>query len=334
MRQIIFPLKDASIYEQLPNRNTGLDEILEVGKSETGAFRIRSLANFVLPSGLPANAEFDLRLFTANAEKGNRNQLLRVAALSQSWEEGDGYFYQDRIQSVSGATWTDANSGSLWSITGSITTGAATVSGTYAPTPENKDFTIDVTALIRQAISASVNPSLVIALSETDELDQNVKTNIKFFSKDTHTIYKPMLVAKWDDQTINTGSLIPLTALEIHVQPRSLKPVYKVGEVATVFLNARAKYPLKTFATTASLYDGQAYLPASSSFSIVDEQTNLEIIPFDAYSKISCSTVGSYCKFRVEGMYPLRYYRLRFKIEFADGRIEVIDNNHIFTVSL
>jgi hypothetical protein len=334
MRQIIFPLKDASIYEELPNRNTGLDEILEIGKSETVAFRIRSLANFVLPSGLPINAEFDLQLFTANAEKGNRNQLIRVAAQSQSWEEGDGYFYQDRIQSVSGATWTDANSGSLWAITGSIPNGAQQVSGTYAPSPDNKDFRIDVTTLVRQAISASVNPSLVIALTETDELEQNVKTNIKFFSKDTHTIYKPMLVAKWNDQTFVTGTLAPLTALEIHVQPRSLKPVYKVGEVATVFLNARAKYPLKTFAMTASLHDGQAYLPASSSFSIVDEQTNLEIIPFDNYSKISCVANGSYCKFRVEGMYPLRYYRLRFKIEFADGRVEVIDDNYIFTVSL
>jgi len=334
MRQFIFPLKDASIYEELPNRNTGLDEILELGKSETGAYRIRSILDFVLPSGIPADALYELKLFTANAQKGNRNQFIRVVPQSQSWEEGDGYFYQDRIQSVSGATWTDANSGSLWAITGSIPNGAASVSSSYEPTPDNKDFSVDVTSLVRQAISASITPSLVIALTEADELENNIKTNIKFFSKDTHTIYKPMLVAKWNDQVLSTGSLTPLTALEIHVQPRSLKPSYKVGEVATVYFNARPKYPLKTFATTASLYDGQAYLPENSFFSIVDEQTNLEVIPFDAFSKISCDSRGSYCKFRVEGMYPLRYYRLRVKVQFDDGRVEVIDNNYTFTVTL
>lgn len=334
MRQFIFPLKDASLYEGLPNRNTGLDEILEVGKSETGAFRIRSILDFVLPSGIPDDAVYDLKLFTANAQKGNRNQFIRVTPQSQSWEEGDGYFYQDRIQSVSGATWTDANSGSLWSITGSIPNGALAVSASYEPTPNNKDFSVDVTTLIHQAISSSVTPSLIIALSEPDELDHNIKTNIKFFSKDTHTIYKPVLVAKWDNQVLSTGSLSPLNALEIHVQPRSLKPSYKVGELATVYFNARAKYPLKTFASTASLYDGQSYLPENSFFSIVDEQTNLEIIPFDAYSKISCDSRGSFCQFRVEGMYPLRYYRLRVKVEFNDGRVEVIDQNYTFTVTL
>lgn len=333
MRQIIFPLKDASIYEELPNRNTGLDEILELGKSETGAYRIRSLLNFVLPT-VPANAEYELRLFTANAEKMNRNQTVRTTLISQSWEEGDGYFYQDRIQDVSGATWTDSNSGSLWTTTGSFAYAEPSVSKSFNPTPDNKDFSVDVTNLVRSAISSAFDPTLVISLSEADELENNVKTNLKFFSKDTHTIYKPMLVAKWDDQTFSTGSLAPLTALEIHVQPRSLKPSYKVGEVATVYFNARSKYPLKTFATTASLYDGQAYLPQDSYFSIVDEQTNLEIIPFESSSKISCDSRGSYCQFRVEGMYPLRYYRLRVKANFADGRTEIIDNNYTFTVSL
>lgn len=333
MRQIIFPLKDASIYEELPNRNTGLDEILELGKSETGAHRIRSLMNFVLPT-VPDSAVYELRLFTANVEKANRNQVIRATLISQSWEEGDGYFYQDRIQNVSGATWTDSNSGSLWTITGSFAYTETFVSNSFNPSPDNKDFSLDVTDLIRLSISSSFSPTLVVSLSEVDELENNIKTNLKFFSKDTHTIYKPMLVAKWDDQAFNTGSLAPLTALEIHVQPRSLKPSYKVGEVATVYFNARAKYPLKTFATTASLYDGQAYLPQNSYFSIIDEQTNLEIIPFEASSKISCDSRGSYCQFRVEGMYPLRYYRLRIKSTFDDGRTEIIDNNYTFTVSL
>lgn len=334
MRKIIFPLKDASIYEELPNRNTGLDEILEVGKSEYGQYRIRSITDFALPTGIPANALYELRLFSANIVNMNRSQSLYVSPQSQSWEEGDGYFYQDVIQLRSGATWNDAASGSLWNVSGSNVNFASSVSTVFAPTPDDKDFRIDVTSLVREAISGSHNPSLVLSLSQPEEASAAHKTNIKFFSKDTHTIYKPMLVAKWNDQTISTGSLSALTALEIHVQPRSLKPVYKKGEVATVYLNARPKYPLKTFAQASTLYDGLSYLPVNSFFSIVDEQTNLEIIPFDDYSRISCDTNGSFCRFNIEAMYPLRTYRICFKIEFADGRVEVIDDNHTFTIAL
>ena len=334
MRQFIFPTKDGSIYEEVPTRNSGLDEILEVGKSDSGRYRIRSLLEFELPATIPINAEFELRLFTANSQKMNRNQLIRVLNQSQSWEEGDGYYYQDRIQNVSGATWREAMSGSSWTVTGSVSVGASYVSSAFSPSVEDKDFSISVTTLVRQAISASFNPSFVVALSDADESNRDIKTNIKFFSKDSHTIYRPMLVAKWDDQTFTTASLTPLSSLENHVQPRSLKPSYRSGEFATVYLSARARYPQKTFATSGSTYAGSSYLPSSSFFSVVDDQANIEIIPFDEYSKISCDSNGSFCRFRVEGMYPLRYYRLRFKIVFPDGRIEMFDDNHTFTVAL
>lgn len=359
MRQFIFPQKDASIYEEFPSRNTGLDEILEVGKSETGAYRVRSLINFPFPTGIPATAQYELKLYCANAVKMNRHQYVRVIMQSHVWEEGDGYYYQDRIQSVVGATWTDAASGSLWSVTGSVSFDPLSyytpsfysaffgqvqpstsiqyrpdVSGTFEPTPENKDFSIDVTQLVGQFISQSADPSFVIALTNDEELNHQIKTNIRFFSKDTHTIYRPVLIAKWDDQTFNTGTLTPLSATEIHVQPRSLQPVYHVGEIATVHLSVRAKYPTKTFATSSATYSGLSYLPSSSYFSVVDDFTNTEIIPFDNYSKISADANGSFVQFKIDAMYPLRYYRLRFKVVSATGRVDIIDDRNLFTVAL
>ena len=115
MRNFFFPIKDASIYSELPTRTTGLDEILEVGKTIDGINSIRSLIDFDFPTisssvalGLiPPNACYDIKLFVANATKIQRNQQIKIHPVSQSWEEGSGYLYQDIVEEVvsaSGAT--------------------------------------------------------------------------------------------------------------------------------------------------------------------------------------------------------------------------------------
>ena len=336
MRQFIFPLKDASIYEEFANRNTGLDEIIEVGKSETGFYRIRSLIGFEIPASVPPNAEFTLQLYTANVEKLQRNQVVRALLLTGSWDEGDGYFYQDRIQDLSGATWNDAASGSIWDVTGSILTGQQ-VSASFNPTNDAKDFSLVVTSLIRAAISESVAPTLVIALDDVAELDTRNKANIKFFSKDTHTIYRPALVAQWDDSTqfTGTGSLPVVTGSLIHVQAYNLKPTYRVGEFPTIRLIVRPKYPLKTFDTFFTQYTGQFVLPQSpafAEFSIIDDFSGTVIIPFNEYSRISSDSEGNFFRFKVENMYPNRHYRVLIRVTDENGSTQIFDHNQTFRV--
>lgn len=332
MRHFFFPIQDTTIYEQYPYQNTGLDEILEIGKSSFGTRKVRSLISFELPTDVPLDAEYEIKLYTAHAEKLDREQTIRCVAQSQDWTEGDGYYYQDIMKSKIGATWTDAMSGSLWSVPGAIN-GGLSVSGTLHITPDHRDFTLNVTSIVRSFISASQQPSMVLAYPDVDEIDDKVASAVKFFSKDTHTIYSPVLVAKWDDQTISTGSLTPFTSVELHIQPRSLKPSYTQGETATVYLNVRNKYPQKTFSTVMNQYSGLNYLPDTSYFSIVDELSNTTIIPFDEYSKISADDNGCFVLFRTDAMYARRYYRILFKVVRTDGRVEVIDDNYIFTVT-
>lgn len=331
MRVIFFPVQDASIYSEFEDKNTGLDEILEVGKTNHGVYSARSLIQFDLSgSSLPINAEFDLVLRIANAEQLKTNQRIEICQLSQSWEEGTGYFHQTILQTEDGVTWTQRNSGSFWDSgsQGGSTTGLFTTSSFSKPI---SDITVNVTEIVRSWISESVsNTGFLIRFPTTDEADGTVTGNVKFFSRDTHTIYQPTLVAKWDDQTYVTGSS-PWPSSGLTVIPSTLKPSYFQNEVVRVNLAVRELYPLKTFATTASIYSGNNYLPSSSYFSIVDEQAGVAVIPFSNETKVHTNGNQSYVSFRVQNMYPQRFYRMLIKV-IHDGLEEVFDSNAIFTI--
>lgn len=339
MRNFSFPSQDASIYEFKANRNSGLDEILEVGKSfpETGS--VRSLIQFDLTdissslvSGLiPQSCKFDLILYVAHAKKLERNQTIELSAVSQSWMEGAGYFYQDVIQEDNGTNWISRSTGSDWATTGSITTGNA-VSGTLTSAVLATYLTVDVSDIVQQWLSGTIeNNGFLCKFPDSDEMSGTNKGNVKFFSSNTHTIYRPTLVAKWNDQVFVTGTLSPAPSTNLVAVASNTKSHFNVGELATIKISARQDYPLKTFDTRLEAWKGNNYLPSSSYFKIVDEQSGMEVIPFDDYSKISTNVSGSYFKFKVQNMYPYRYYRILLKVE-NEGSIDILDNNTIFTV--
>lgn len=330
MRIYNFPKMDASIYEEFNSRNTGLDEILEVGKTNDGRFSVRSLLQFDLSTftNIPPNAKFDLVMYVANAEKLNPSQTIELGQVSQSWMEGSGYFYQDQYQVIDGVTWIYRSSGSVWPIDdqgGSIY--PATVTGSL--NLENAQLTADVSDLVRTWISGSENNGILIRFPVNDENNLNNQGNIKFFSNQTHTIYKPALIAKWDDQVYLTGSFMWPTSSLLAIP--STKLSYRQGETARVAISVREQYPLKTFSNVGSKYTSVKYLPSSSYYSIVDELSGTVLIPFSEESKISVDGNQNYFVFKIQNMYPLRYYRVLLKV-VHDGLEEIFDQNVTFMV--
>lgn len=327
MRYFIFPQKDTTLYEEHPNRNTGFDEVLEVGKTNEGRDSVRFLIQFDTPNNIPVDANYDLVLYISNAERVSRNQKLEVWPVSQSWDEGTGYFYQEVISNGDGATWSSSFSGSgFWN--GGTVIGSTPLTSSL-PYPV-ADVSIDVTDIVHQWISGTIsNNGLLIKFPTEDEGDLTNKGNIKFFSYQTHTIFKPALVAKWDDQTYITGSQSWPTS-SLFVKP-IIEPVYRENELVRVELSVRERYPQKTFDNVFTRYDGNHYLPSSSYFSIVDDLSGTTIIPFSEESKISTDGNRSYFTFRVQNMYPLRYYRILVKVNH-DGLEEVFDDNTVFLV--
>lgn len=351
MRRSFLPAKDASIYQEFSWKNTGHDEIIEVGKSSNGVDSIRSLLQFDITSlsssissgDIAPDSIFELSLFIARADDLQLDQSIQLYEVSSSWREGSGYFYQNTnvpytstrdpsggYIETDGTTWKSRQSGSLWFVTGSDFYASLIASQSVADPVVDMKF--DISTSVRRWISGTIaNNGLTIKFPDSSESDSSNIGNIRFFSRQTHTIYSPTLTAKWNDQIYTTGSISASSATQVIVTPSTLSPKYRLGDIVRVDLSIRDKYPVKTFNTVFSAYAGNQRLPQTSYFSIVDAQSNTVIIPFDDYSRINCDGTVSYFKFSVEGMYPGRIYKVLVKVDDS-GYINVFDLGHHFRI--
>lgn len=343
MRKFLIPTKDTTLYQSFPTNNAGLDEILEIGKLVDAednlvtyaSASVRTLLYFTLPTveTTPDTAKYFLNLRLANAQNVRRNQEILVYLVSQSWDEGSGYFYQNVKNVNDGATWKQTNTHTSWSIQGGdflTNTTSASIRLTEYPI---QDLRIDVTNMLQPIVSQSLHNTfygLVLQFPISDELDEDNEGNVKVFSNQTHTIHSPTLEVAWDSQTFITGSLQKLSSLDVRVTCTNLKQEYTHGDVAKINLNVRDQYPLRSFDSTLR-YKNKYYLPTSSYYSVIDTQANTTIIPFDEYSKVNCDVNGSYIDLDTSGLYKRRYYTLKFKIN-SGSYSRVVNTDTIFQI--
>jgi hypothetical protein len=134
MFRIFYPESDATVYEGVQTTNTGLDEILEIGKrlgtDGTTLLKSRALIKFdtseivstVSKYGVNINScKFVLQLYTSYAKNLPAQYTLESKLVAQPWTNGTGYLNSNPIIS-NGITWAtpytswslDSQSGSLW----------------------------------------------------------------------------------------------------------------------------------------------------------------------------------------------------------------------------
>lgn len=344
MRKILTASKDATIYQAFKNNNAGLDEILEIGKTVNLELTepsyvsgsARSLIYFDLPiaSEVPNTAKYYLNLKLANANDVHRNQQILVYKVSQSWDEGSGYFYQNVKNVNDGTTWAKCKQFVSWSnVGGDLLTGGVSQSITLSTYPL-QDIKIDVTNILQPIVSQSLQSifyGLALQFPLEDETNSLNKGNIKVFSTQTHTIHQPTLEVVWNSQEFITGSLskVPST-LDVKVVPNNVQKEYVKGDIVKINLVVRDSYPLKSFDSLLR-YKNKYYLPSSSYYSITDVQSNTVVVPFDTYSAINCDTNGSYIVLDTSPLYSGRFYSLKLKIT-SGSYIKTIDPNIQFSV--
>jgi len=134
MFRIFYPESDATVYEGLENTNTGLDEILEIGKrlgtdGET-LQKSRALVKFdkteitdtLSKYSINVNScKFVLQLYTSYAKNLPAQYTLESKLVAQPWINGTGYLNSDPVIS-NGITWAtpyaswslDSQAGSSW----------------------------------------------------------------------------------------------------------------------------------------------------------------------------------------------------------------------------
>jgi len=197
---------------------------------------------------------------------------------------------------------------------------------------QSSDIELDVTRICQAWICGCI-PNEGIILLTSDELNEDATSNLKFFGRETNTIYSPYLDVKWDDSSFVTASLSPVTAsLGVNVSIKGIKKEYKSGAKVKFTVSAREQNPLKRFVSAQTAYLTPKYLPTSSFYAIKDNESSETIIDFDDYTKLSCDEYGNYFYLDTTGLAQERYYRILIKTELDDGSIQLFDNGSVFKI--
>jgi len=362
----IFPEKDATLYSEYVDMNTGRDEILEIASYYKGdlkyvnrtaiAFDSAEVANvletYVSSSNRAVtNFSASLRLMLASANELPTAYTLHAFPIysgASTWEVGNGK-YGDVPRNSSGIAWNRTNAaGGAWSVTtnvtasysGSIGGGAwYTGSGAYDFTGMTQSHAVnsthDINVNITEGVKAHyageiVNSGFMLKLQDSLEFQTDRQMYLRYFGTDTHTIYPPHLEIKWDDFS-NASALTETADPDSVVKIKNNKGEYADIGKQRFNLHVRPKYPARNF-TTSSAYLTNYYLPTSSYWGLKDENTEEMVIDYDTtFTKISRNDSGNYFDIYMEGLEPERYYRVLIKSEI-DGSTSIVDEDLVFKV--
>ena len=122
-----FPIKDTSLYSYYVNRNSGIDEMLEIynKNQETVSPQVArylvqfdqdDLNSFISSNNATSSINFLFKNYIAFGEGYNLDSTIEVYPISGSWDNGTGKF-SDSPQSTNGASWKfrDSSDLLLWS---------------------------------------------------------------------------------------------------------------------------------------------------------------------------------------------------------------------------
>jgi hypothetical protein len=371
MHHFIFPNQDTWISsgsstitgESFKDQNFGRDQILEVKKeffNNSFDHQTRALVQFsgdeftelsksVADGTITSDAKYYLRLYEAegNAEM-TEEYTLAVQPISESWTEGTGKFgdnpkntngcsFENRSNPIGGNAVTWSNAGVTITTVGS--------SSVQSFSNQSPDVNVEVTDMVNMWLNSSIeNYGMLINFSGSQETDETTFGHLKFFSRNTHTIYSPQLEVRWDDHLpctgSNTGSLTELTSSGLadnFLFMKGLRESYKVGERVKFRVGARKRYIQKTFNTSVQTVTGSFIPEGSGSYAIKDVVTDEFIVPFEdnqdtSYTQLSCDSNSNYFIQYLDGFYPDRVYKILLKLKLDDGQEQVFDDDFEFIV--
>jgi len=354
----IFPEKTATLFSFYPNKNTGLDEILDISLYNSVIYTpqvSRALIQFPTSeiqdvitnkvSGSSYNSY--LKLYLADASAIPLNYALYCYPVYSNWNMGTGRT-SNLPETTDGVSWAWRTylSGSSW-VTGSFPTN---VTASYSSTKgggdwyynlestqsfnfsSTKDIELNVTNTVVSWSNASLNNNgFILKHNSSLEFSTSSLFETKYFSGNTHTIYPPCLEIRWNDFIYNTGSLSVISSDKIVATLGNNKGEFNQDSIQRFRVNVRDKYPIRTF-QTSSVYLNNKVLPTSSYWSIIDLDSEEIVIDYDtSYTKISADSSGNYFDIYMNGLQPERYYKILIKT-IISGSTLVLDDNYYFKV--
>ena len=376
MHHFIFPTQDSWISSgsshidgtSYIDANFGQDEILEVKKEFFNLsfdYPTRALINFEgtdftnMSQSIVADKilspKFYLRLYEAEGNQElSTEYTLAALPISESWNEGTGKF-GDNPKVTNGVSWKNRNyypnsSETNWSSSGifhGIQNGPPVFTSSFGGdasqsfSNQSPDVEMDVTDIVNNWLltGSNSNNGFLIRFSGSQETNDTTFGKLKFFSRNTHTIYAPKLEMRWDDHLpctgSNTGSLNALTMsgqVDNYLYMKNFKESYKENEKVKFRVGARKQYIQKNFSTSVQTLTGSFIAEGSGSYSIIDIATGETIVPFGPHTSMSCDSTSNYFVQWLSGFYPERAYKIIYKLKYDDGQEQIFDNDFEFIV--
>ena len=94
----------------------------------------------------------------------------------------------------------------------------------------------------------------------------------------------------------------------------------------------REMYIQKTFSTSVQTITGSFVPEGSGSYSILDVATGETVIPFSAYTSMSCDATSNYFIQWMNGFQPNRVYKIMYRLKYDDGQEIIYDDDFEFNV--
>lgn len=314
----------------------------------------------------PVNPRFYLNLKVCESVEVPTKYSLAAYPISQSWVMGTGYKY-DGNANADGANWkffdgyyktwvsgslTDCSGGGAWwADVGVVGSGSGYVqpsyenwyfTGSVTPTTgaygagqtfdyQSGDVRIDISRMVYAWISGSIvnNGLILLHGDESSSIDYG---SLKFFSKETNTVYSPYIDVCWNDSVFNTGSADPIQIRDTVVNMKNMAAEYKFGSIVRMDVAARKRYPVKTFTNRFSDYNVPYYLPSSSYYQIKDAESEDTIIPYDDFTKLSFDGSSNYFMLDTSGLPLERYFKVEIRTE-QSGSILTFEIPTAFKIS-
>jgi hypothetical protein len=331
--------KDATIYEHLPELNSGVDPQLELIKYRVGdviptqSFEFeewptssssRILVDFDI-SNLLEGEHYLLFHVSVMKELSNKNIPIKIHRILETWQEG--YGNRNDFPYI--------NSGVNW-----ISSGISEWSNPYISNDfvehtilhSDEIILIDISTLINNVITNNLEFN-GLAIKYANEEDDTAKHQINLYGSDTQSIYEPTVVSYYPDELYN-GSFNPEIDVDfdnLDLIVTNIKKKYNSGETVRVKVKAKYKFKHKEYQT--SLIDAsELALPAETLFQITDSVTGKIVVPYNIVgSKVLKTDNGYVIKFSTENVLPNRYYSIQIKLK-NDNESIIYDNNLNFLI--
>lgn len=274
------------------------------------------------------DAEATLRMWFVNGMGMPKRYVIEAYPVTEPWREGRGRL-ENTPATQEPVNWIQRDIGQDWNSPGGDFDSSLRVRETFDN--DDPDVELSVNSLFASGVENG------ILLKREDE-DFDRRTELKFFSKDTRTIYVPHVLLGVDDYRFEPEDADPVEKDNITAFVTNLQETYSEGTTARFNVKVEERYEQREFlgirptARTESIGSERYLPPRSLTYEIRDVKTGLRFMPFDdRYTAVSFANGGHFFELDLTNLMPKRNYEIRFR--YDDGMTtRVLENEQTFRV--